>query len=172
MSKKEIMLTGYRKKRDAKITTILTIFLVVLFILSEELFVDNEMAQMATKLYYLNSIVKINITVLPQSNSSVEIFCEESVIEHFSPILTNFTLAPGESFTESYTYIDDFADAVVYFCWCTLENSNATIQWWYEAIYSAKPDNGFIGIDLLFISGAFLLSTMTLVFIIKRKSNR
>ena len=138
---------------------------------SEELFVDNEMGQIATGLYYRNSIIQINITVLLHSNSSVEIFCEEAAIEHYSPILANFTLAPGESFAESYTLSGRAVSSVVYFCWCTLNNSNATIQWWYEVLFSARPE-GFIGIDFLFISGAFLLSTMTLVFITKRNSNK
>ena len=197
MNKEEIMINGYQKKRDLKITPMLAIYLVVLFIFSttntihscsattsssagltitektsEELFVDNEMGQIATGLNNRNSIIQINITVLPQSNSSVEIFCEEAAIENYSPILANFTLAPGESFAETYTLSGRAASSVVYFCWCTLDNSNATIQWWYEVLYSAKPDDAFIGMDFLFIVGAVILSTMTLVFIAKRKSNK
>ncbi len=196
MSKKEIMGTGYRKKRDTKITTMLAVFLIFLFSISttnviltcsattsnttdstttekivEEWFLDNDHKPLVTKTYYRNSIVHINITILPQSNSSVEIFTLGTYREDFSPTLANITLAPGESFAENYTLIGGVADVLCYLCRCTLDNSNATIQWWYEVLYSARPE-GFIGMEFLFIGGAFLLSTMTLVLITKRKSKK
>ncbi len=195
MPKKGIINNGYRKKRDTKITTILTIFLVVLFILSsanaihtylatnsystsltiaekisEELFVDNEFTQVYTKSYYRNSIIHINITVLPHSNSSVEIICSGFYATDFSPALTNATLTPGESFSESYTFIKGVANGIAYGIRCTTD-SNATVIWSYEVLFSARPE-GFIGMEFLFICGALLLSTMTLVLLTKRKHNK
>jgi len=196
MSKKEIMNNGFRMKRDAKITVITTIFLVFLFTLSaantihfcsatssssadltaiekivEERFVDNISTPLDTQTYYRNSIVHFNITVLPQSNSSVEIFYLGTYATDFSPVLTNTTLVPGESFAENYTFVGGIASVLGYYCRCTLADSNATILWWYEVLFSAKPE-GFIGIDFLFISGAFILSSVTLVLIVKKKSNK
>ncbi|MHA1156190.1 MAG: hypothetical protein ACTSQK_08790 [Candidatus Heimdallarchaeota archaeon] len=135
-----------------------------------ELFVDNKTIQFDTGTYNLNSIININITVLPQSNSSVFIMCSAVYAVEFSPTLTNVTLAPGESFSEDYTIIDRIINGIVYTSRCTTD-SNATILWSYDLIYSAKPA-GFIGKDLLFISGAFLLSTMTLVLVTKKKSKK
>ena len=197
MIKKEIMNNGFRKKKDAKITIIMAFFLAVIFTISifnaiptcsattsssssltttekifEERFVDNESIQLIILTYYRNTIIHINIAVLLQSNSSVNIYPPGKYPDDFSPQLTNTTLAPGESFAESYTFVVGVANGLIYLCKCTLVNSNATVLWWYEVLYSAKPDNGFIGIDFSFISGAVVLSTMAMVFIAKRKSNK
>ena len=138
--------------------------------ITDELFADNETIQLDTGIYYRESILHINITVLPQSNSSVDIICSEALGNEFSPALTNVTLAPGESFSENYTFIIRTANEIVYACRCTT-GPNATILWSYEVLYSAKPE-GFIGIDFLFIGGAFILSTLVLVLITKKKSNK
>ncbi len=198
MIKKEIMNNnGFRKRKNAKITTIMAFFLVVIFTISifnaiptcfaatssssslsiterifEERFVDNESIQLITLTYFRDTIIHINITVQIQSNSSVYIYPLGIHREDFSPQQTNTTLAPGKSFAESYKFTGNAAGGFFYFCNCTLVNSNATVLWWYDVIYSAKPDNGFIGIDFLFILGAVILSTMAFVFIAKRKSNK
>ncbi len=139
-------------------------------ITSEELFIDNGFTQVVTKTYFRNSIIRINITVLPQSNSSVEIICSGIYAIDFSPALTNATLAPGESFSESYTFIKGVANGIAYGIHC-ITDSNATIIWSYDLIYSARPE-GFIGTDFPFIIGAVVLSTTILVLITKRKSKK
>ncbi len=139
-------------------------------IISEELFVNNFTTILDTNPYPRNSIIHINITVLPQSNASVEILFDGDD-DNVSPKLTNFTLAPGESFAENYTCIIGTICGITYLCHCTLDNSNATIFWLYEVLYLAEM-SVFIGVEFLFIGGAFILSTMVLVFITKKKSNK
>ncbi|MHA1556636.1 MAG: hypothetical protein ACTSPM_06830 [Candidatus Heimdallarchaeota archaeon] len=199
MNKKEIIKVGFRKKRDAKKTPMLAIFLVVLFmlstantycfltthvsssastilrsseleiraIISEELFVDNFTTILNTGTYPRNSIVHINITVLPQSNACVEILYDGND-DDVSPKLTNFTLAPGGSFAENYTCIIGTICGITYLCHCTLDNSNVTILWWYEVLYSAKPE-GFIGIDFPFILGSLIILSLGVIIRSKRK---
>ncbi len=138
--------------------------------ISETIFVDNFTTILNTQYYPRNSIIHINITVLSQSNASVEINYDGDE-DYFSPNLTNFILAPGKSFAENYTCKIGTIGGIAYLCHCTLDNSNATIQWWYEVLYLAEM-SVFIGVEFLFIGGAFILSTMTLVLITKKKPNK
>lgn len=135
-------------------------------IISEELFIDKEFTQVTTRTYYRDSIIRINITVLPQSNSSVEIICSEFYAVDFSPALTNATLVPGESFSESYTFIKGVANGIAYGIRCTTD-SNATVLWSYEVLFSAKPEGA--GIDFPFIVSSLLLSSLVIAVVSKRK---
>ncbi|MHA1156195.1 MAG: hypothetical protein ACTSQK_08815, partial [Candidatus Heimdallarchaeota archaeon] len=190
----EIMNNGSQLKREAKITSMLTIFLVVLFTLStantiltfsattpsskdlsmtvinvDEIVVGDYHRPISMGTHYRNSIIQINITILPISNGSVEVFAFESYITEFSPTLTNFTLAPGESFTENYTYIKGTLNELVYYCRCMLPDTNATVRWWYEVLHSVGP-SVFIKIEFPFILGGLVLFTLCMKNISKKKS--
>ena len=138
----------------------------------EEIFVGTSRVQLLTGDYYANSIIYVNITILPQSNSSVEITCELQLASMFSPNLSNVTLAPGEFFAENYTIVSVWGliNTIVYRCQCTLPDSNATILWVYEALYSAPTPNYFIGLEFWFVSGSFILVSIVLVLSIKKRN--
>ncbi|MHA1556637.1 MAG: hypothetical protein ACTSPM_06835 [Candidatus Heimdallarchaeota archaeon] len=198
MLKNEIMNNEFQRREKRKITPMLTIFLVVLFTLStantiltcsattscsadlkfnekvlQEKYMDEDYHYtISTLMLYRDSIIRLNISLLLSSYSSVEICTSEQNAQEFSPFLTNFTLAPGESFTEDYTFIVGVANEVAYECRLTLPNSNATVQWWYDVLYSAKANDGIIGIEAFFVGVSFIISGITLVFITKRKSNK
>ncbi|MHA1154749.1 MAG: hypothetical protein ACTSQK_01465, partial [Candidatus Heimdallarchaeota archaeon] len=65
--------------------------------ITQEFFVDEDGVQIETHEYPWDSVVRINITVLQQSNTSVMFITGEGIAEGFTPALTNHTLAPGES---------------------------------------------------------------------------
>ena len=130
----------------------------------EELFVDDERIQITTGFYYRNSVVRINLTVLPKSNASVELFTSEELASRYSPALQNVTLAPGESFSKEHTFVYGELTEIVYACQCTTD-SNATILWIYEVLHSARP----IGLDFPFIVSSLLLSSLVIAVVSKRK---
>ena len=137
----------------------------------QEKFMDEDYHySLSTLMLYRDSVMRLNISVLLSSYSSVEVSTSEQNAQEFSPNLTNFTLAPGESFVEDYTFVVGVANEVGYECRLTLPNSNATVQWWYEVLYSAKGDDGVIGIEAYFVGISFILSGITLVYISKRRS--
>jgi len=131
----------------------------------EEFFVDVERIQLESGTYYRNSIVRINLTVLPKSNASVEIFTSEELANEFSPALQNVTLAPGESYSKEHTFTYGEANEILYACQCT-NDSNATILWIHETIHSARP----IGLEFPSIISSSVLSFIVLVSVIKRKA--
>lgn len=129
--------------------------------------------------YFFNegSIIEYSVGNLPQSNSTVKFWVNLEFQDVWDPAPINYTLAPGEfSNSVECELIDGLWEhelgTLMYGTYLLTEGSNATVQMWFEIIYSAKPDNGFIGIDFLFIGGTFLLSIMTLVLITKRKSKK
>ncbi len=138
----------------------------------QERFIDDDYHYpLSTLELYRNSIMRLNISVLSSSYSNVEVYPDAALYaQQFSPILTNFTLSPGESFVEDYTFIVGYTNDLEYECRLTLPNSTATVQWWYEVLYSAKPDDAFIGIEVFFVSVSFIVSGIAFVYISKRKS--
>lgn len=137
--------------------------------ITQTLFVDEEGIQIETNLYPRESVVHINITVLAQSNSSVNFVVGERSAAEFSPALSNHTLAPGESFADDYTFLFGTVNAIVYGCFCTT-GPNATISWSYEPI--SVPNTGFIGIEPLFLVGAMILATViTRITMEKKRKN-
>ncbi len=140
-------------------------------VISDELVIGKgETIQLDTDSYYKDSIVRVNVTVLTKSNSSINLLIAEEYSVYTSPTQTNETIAPGELFTEDYTIVHNVLSEIVYGCRCTNASSNATIIWSYELLYSAKPSE-FIGIEFLFINGS-LLSAMILIVLIKQKPNK
>ncbi|MFW9922084.1 MAG: hypothetical protein ACFFDW_02220 [Candidatus Thorarchaeota archaeon] len=135
-----------------------------------ESYVDCEYTQFETGIYTKDSIVHINITILPQSNDSVEVFYFGSA-DQFSPSLSNITLAPGESFAENYTIIESEGDMILYYCQCVNPEGNATVLWWYEVLYSATPQ-GFIGSNAIALIGTFTLSVISLYIVGKKKARK
>ena len=120
-----------------------------------------------------NSIVQVNITVLPRSNSSVFFYVPEDYATQFTPAVTNFTLTPGQSFTENYTYSSgtENVNFLSYFAICTELDSNATVHWWYDVLYSAKP-SWDVGIEVPFSIAAVAFSALLTSCISKRRYNR
>ena len=195
MNNKEIANKG-KQRSVIRISTLYTIILIFSIILStgniitnststvtnitnlslnekvmQEKFIDEDYHySLSTLMLYRDSVMRLNISVLLSSYSSVEVSTSEQNAQEFSPNLTNFILAPGESFVEDYTFVVGLANEVGYECSLTLPNSNATVQWWYYVLYSAKANDGIIGIETFFVGISFILSGITLVYISKRKS--
>ena len=136
----------------------------------QESFVGDYFIPLSTHGCYRNSIVQFNVTVLPQSNTSVEIFVDAGYAESFSPTLANTTLSPGESFAENYTFVVGLANEIEYFCRCIDTDSNATVRWWYEVLYSAKPEG--IGIEFPIILGGLVLFSLGVRIISIKKHYR
>lgn len=133
----------------------------------EEKIIGGTFNYMQTITYYRETVFQFNVTILPQSNSSVAISYEELPPDYFSPALTNFTLAPGESFQETYTIVFGEAAELFYYCRCTNSESNATLVWWYEAI---STPTALIGTEFLFLTGTFLVTFLTLVLSFHKKA--
>lgn len=119
----------------------------------------------------IGSIIQVNYTVLEKSNSSIlffPIFMDE-VSNLWDPVPTNMTLAPGESFEETFTVKQGTSSNLAYFAFSAsviTENSNATIHWWYDVLKRAKvPAGGFI-----FATGSLTLITIIAFAIAKKKS--
>ena len=140
----------------------------------QERYIDtDDRYQLNTLMLYRDSIIRLNISVLLSSYSSIETCISEEYSQEFTPTLTNFTLAPGESFVEDYTILgNSIANELAFECRLVLPNSNATVQWWYEVLHSAKPDGGFIGIEAFFVVVSFIITGISLVYISKRKSSK
>jgi len=135
----------------------------------KELVVYSELyTDISTGSYPEDSIITLNITVLPISNSSV--FFKYCNLNVWDPQPMNYTLAPGESTGEIiYTLIKWYQDqvgSITYFTIATTENSNATIQWSYEVISLGKVSSiGF----LFTFSIVGTIALVSVIFFKKRK---
>ncbi|MFW9922944.1 MAG: hypothetical protein ACFFDW_06605 [Candidatus Thorarchaeota archaeon] len=138
--------------------------------ISEERFVDWEYIVLETGIYNRDSIIHVNITILPQSNDSVEVYYMGPA-NHVLPSLKNTTLIPGESFAETYTIIESEGELIHYYCHSVNLEGNATVLWWYEVLYSATPQ-GFIGIEPKIFTSIFALSIFALVIKHKRRNRK
>lgn len=145
--------------------------------ITEELYLENiEVLVLQTDLFTLDSEILFGIENLVQSNCSVYLYPHENMWTQLDPTVQNFTLVPGEGFTENYTVVDSNDSnysTVTYFCNCSVYPSNATIKWWHELIYDAGPPGfGGLGVEYLFIGGSLFLTMIALVFFSKKKFNK
>ncbi len=111
--------------------------------------------------------ITVTYTVLAESTSSVRftLYPDERII--WSPIPINFTLAPDESFTETFhlnSSAIDGHDMLTYVASKINVNQTATVQWRYEVLNGKLPS-----IDL--ISTFAILTTISIfsTIILKRK---
>jgi len=127
---------------------------------------------LATTLLPIDSIIQVNYTVLEKSNSSI-LFVptdKDIVSDLWDPVPTNLTLAPGESFEETFTVKQGTASdhaCFAFFVYVITENSNATIHWWYDVLERGKvPAGGF-----LIVGSALAVIVIVSLIYSKRKSN-
>ncbi len=120
-----------------------------------------------------HSIISVNFTVLPQSNSSVEfVFCYYYLnYTVWSPDPGNFTLGIGESFAGNFTLVTAISSNTALFVFHTSVSSdrtNATVHYWYEVLVTGKtPSAGF-----LILSGTLVLISFGVIIRSKRKAIR
>ncbi len=139
----------------------------------QESFIDNGYWSLGTFLLPKGSTIKVNYTVLLQSNSSVSFryyYDERNDTDTiWSPIPQNCILAPGEFFEGTFTLLRGVTsnlaevgfDAIV-----TDGLTNATVHWWYEVLVTGKtPAAGF-----LVLSGTLILFSLGVIIRSKRKT--
>lgn len=120
------------------------------------------------------SIILFNCSVLANSNSSIEFDYSEDPalvnITEFGPDPINFTLAPGESYEETFTLVKggyEFRSELSYRARLLTEGGNATVQWWYEILeYGKIPAPGFV-----YSFGILTLLSIIVIVLKKRKSS-
>jgi hypothetical protein len=130
-------------------------------------------ASVGTITLLVGSIIHFNCTVLTTSNSSVEFeFMHELGLENqtfYNPDPIDFILAPGESYTETFTIVNgtaEFHSELSYKAYLLQEGGNATIHWWYEVLkYGKMSLPGFI-----FSFGSLSLLSVIILVSKKRKS--
>ncbi|MHA1556824.1 MAG: hypothetical protein ACTSPM_07805 [Candidatus Heimdallarchaeota archaeon] len=119
----------------------------------------------------MGSVIHINYTVLASSNSSVffvPIF-KDKVDTLWDPVPSNLTLAPGDSFAETYTVLTGTSSGhseFAYYASVITENSSATIHWWYEVLVTGKIST----VGILFLSGTLILISFIAILHSKRKT--
>lgn len=113
----------------------------------------------------------INYTVLSSSLSSVRFTYYPDVRIIWTPIPPNYTLTPGESYSETFflngSAVDNHA-MFGYVASVTEENQTATVRWGYEVL------NGGIlpAVDFSFtFTTLLILSASTIIFIRRKKNN-
>ncbi len=137
----------------------------------QEAFIDHVYTPLGTYLLPEGSTIKVNYTVLPQSNSSVSFryYYDEHNFTIWSPIPQNCILAPGEFFEGTFTLQTGLTSrlAEVGFQAAVTDGlTNATVHWWYEVLVTGKtPAAGF-----LVISGALILLSLGVIVHSKRKA--
>lgn len=143
--------------------------------ITEEVFIEyNDVETFSTGILTIDSEVLYGVENLLQSNCNVILVPHEDMLTQLDPAAMNFTLVPGEGFSENYTIIESNYSTVTYYCNCSVYPSNATVKWWYEVIYDAGNPPGFggLGIEYLFIGGSLFLTMAVLVYIAKKKINK
>ena len=131
-------------------------------------------ANIGTIMLRVGSIIHVNYTVLATSNSSVEFKFMKSLDDEnrtlFSPEISNFVLAPGESLAEDFTVVNGTAEGhteLSYDAYLLSEGGYATVHWWYEIIKKVKmPAPGF-----LFSFGTLTVLTIIVILITKRRKS-
>jgi len=131
-------------------------------------------ANIGTIMLRVRSIIHVNYTVLATSNSSVEFKFLKSLGHEnrtlFSPEISNFVLAPGESLAEDFTVVNGTAEGhteLSYDAYLLSEGGNANVHWWYEIIKKVKmPAPGF-----LFFFGTLTVLAIVVILITKRKKS-
>jgi len=122
--------------------------------------------------FYPSSVVKINITNLSISNTSLffSYFHETGEYQTFTiwtPRPQNFTLTPGESFQEIYTLelgIIEGSSALGFYVWPVDSDSNATLHLWYDVLVS-----GIANVGTNFYIATFLVFTFLIAVYNKKK---
>ena len=124
--------------------------------------------------YYPSSVVKINITNLSISNTSLffSYFHETGEYQTFTiwtPRPQNFTLTPGESFQEIYTLelgIIEGSSALGFYVWPVDSDSNATLHLGYDVLVSGTAN---VGHELLYTT--FLLTILVVAVFCRKKQS-
>ena len=129
-------------------------------VIHQESFVDNDYWPLGTELLPVGSIIQVNYTVLPNSNSSVFFryiyYLTNDTI--WSPTPSNYTLAPGESFEGTFTLMKGMTSKLAELGFHAIVSdrlTNSTVHWWYEVLVTGKvPTAGFFvfGSSLLLLS--------------------
>ena len=109
--------------------------------------------------------IKINYTVLVISTSSVNFtfYHDERII--WSPMPTDYILAPGESYTQSFHLNSSAVDGVDYFRYfarVNTENQSAIVRWGYEIIKTNFLPTLDIIPTFLVIAGISMISIVSL----------
>lgn len=128
--------------------------------------------ELYTPYLYPGGIVFVNYSVLMNSYTNVSFitFFDDGIT--WTPTNDNFTLAPGESYSETFTMVlsgyDDIA-ALSYGASVLMENSNATIRFGYNVINKGTdplPSN-----TCVFLFG-FIALTSIISILRKKKTKR
>ncbi|MHA1556635.1 MAG: hypothetical protein ACTSPM_06825 [Candidatus Heimdallarchaeota archaeon] len=86
----------------------------------------------------------------------------------WDPVPSNLTLAPGDSFAETYTVLIGTSSGhseFAYYASVLTVNSSATIHWWYEVHRTGRISTaGFIA-----LSGTLILLSLSAIVHSKRK---
>ncbi len=132
---------------------------------------DRE-SYLGTKMLLVGSVIHINYTVLASSNSSVFFVPgHKDAVSYIwdQPVPSNLTLAPGNSFAETYTVLvgtsSDHAE-FGFFVSVITENSSATIHWWYNILVTGK----YSAAGVLMASGTLILISLGVIIRSKRKA--
>ena len=139
--------------------------------IEEEITITWENKQIIeTEFLYTNGKIFVNFTNLLSSPSSVNFTRPEynpEIIGWSPEWPLNFILAPGESYSNTFTLnqVFDVANNMNYACHVLTEGSNATILWGYKIIRSG---NKLLGNGLL----PTLFSIVIIMFIIQQKKKQ
>ncbi len=125
-----------------------------------ETYIDNIADTLTIGPFSKETVIRINYTVLPQSNSSVDFVFHYAYLDYTTwlPVPLNFTLTVGESFSGDFTLNRTINQPTLSFGFdahVVIGGTNATVHWWYEVLVTGKtPAAGYI-----VVSGTlFLLS--------------
>jgi len=124
--------------------------------------------QLSTTLVESGETMFVNYTVLPSSASSVNFTFYHDNRILWTPTPSNFTLAPGESYTEIFHLNYSYIDGVNYFRYnaCVFsENKTATVRWGYEVIKT----NFLPTIDIIATFTITAVISVISILIVKRK---
>ncbi|MHA1556822.1 MAG: hypothetical protein ACTSPM_07795 [Candidatus Heimdallarchaeota archaeon] len=136
-----------------------------------ETYIDNIADTLIIGSFSKESVIRINYTVLPQSNSSVDFVFHYAYLDYTTwlPIPMNFTLAVGESFSGDFTLNRTINQSSLPFGFDAQVvdgGTNATVHWWYEVLVTGKISTG----GFFFLSSSLILFSLGVIIISKRKS--
>ena len=139
----------------------------------DEAFVDYGWNTLDAGMSTRGSIIRVNYTVLPQSNSSVEFRFHYHYLDYetWVPAPQNYTLAIGSSFEEEFTLnrtINQITLPFIYDARVVSGGTNATVRWWREVLVTGKTPAA----NFFVLSGSFILLSVGVMINTKRKAIR
>lgn len=139
----------------------------------QEAFIDYGWDTLDAGTFTKGSTIKVNYTVLPQSNSSVEFRFHYNYLDYetWVPAPQNYTLAIGSSFEKEFTLnrtINQMGLPFIYEAHVVSGGTNATVRWWSEVLVTGKVPTA----RFFIISSSLILFSLGVMIYSKRKSTK